>query len=175
VVLVCADFYKLVSLLYRQAYLLQRWLNFWRKNNPAILGPTHNVIHQNRNMVTLIKQLAHALITSEKQRRGKPRGIRPDLWCARKGCHASARVAGRSMTSRDSSGALRSQNDTPDNSCVHTTFARPCQVNAAVLYFANRIAFRSSRPWPGCQGALYVGEAGEPQGQSGAVPQLWDQ
>jgi hypothetical protein len=55
-VLVCADFYKLfVSLLYRQAYFLQRWLNLWRKNDPAILGPTHNVIHQNRNMVTLIK------------------------------------------------------------------------------------------------------------------------
>ena len=54
---VCADFQEpyLIPLLYRQTDFLQHLLNFGRKHRSAILDRTHNVIHQNRNIVTLMK------------------------------------------------------------------------------------------------------------------------
>ena len=77
-ILISANFQKLdlISTLNFDAYLFQNIIHLSVKYSTSILCRKYQVIHQYRNVMTLMEILAHSSILRRKRRRIEPEGIK---------------------------------------------------------------------------------------------------
>ncbi len=75
---ICANLQELelVSLLNFQANLFQYLINFTVKDGSSILSWKYQVVHQYRNVMTLMNIFAHPTILRRKRRGIEPQGIK---------------------------------------------------------------------------------------------------
>ena len=76
-ILIRANFQKfqLIALLDLETNIFQAFIDYRIKDRPTILGRKNQVLQQDRNIMTLMKVLAHASSLRRKQREIYPQGI----------------------------------------------------------------------------------------------------